>query len=180
MYWELKTGNCLWTTPVKGGHAERDYHVVEGLSPDGKVCALQWGATDGDWHLAVMDCRNGEILVRLPFFLFMGIRFSPDSRTLVLWKDDEIRCFDARTAKPLWRTTGQFYSLQLEPRFTPDGCLGFPRSGGFDFLDGRTGEVRRHLSAPTLEQVEAWNFSPDGKQLWWSNPNHQIFWRDLE
>lgn len=174
--WKLPEGTLLWKTPIEQPKTNDSYQMAQAVSPDGTLCTI---SMDGSGAVAIVNCRTGKVTARLPQSRAPQSGFAPDSQSIWLWQDDVLSFFDARSARLLWKTKATPKNAYVEVDFTPKGELGLPRTNGFDFLDPRSGKVKRHLNAPSLSQMEAWNFSPDGQRLWWSTPKHEIFWRDL-
>jgi len=128
--------------------------------------------------LQIKEGSSEKIVASAPRDRDANYTFAPDRRTLLVLTRDVMRLLDAHTLRALWQLNSKFENehLYAVPHFPPQGLVGMPDAMGFDFFDARTGNIVRRLRQPALAQVSAWNFSPDGSQLWWAAPDGKIFW----
>ena len=182
--WDFQQARFLWTTHFLQPKIEafsRDVDICA-LSPDGTLCVVARDDDCSNINWIIADCRSGKVIAPVKYPGMMNsesFRFSPDGRTLCVRTYQAFYFLDSHTARLLWKEKVAADEA-TEPHYTPGGLVGIPSNKGFALFDTRTGKSRHHLDAPVPAQVEVWNFSPEGKQFWWSTPRNQVFWLDLK
>ncbi len=162
--WDLNT-NQLKTTLE--GSTERIISAT--FSPDGQMLA----STDFSGLIRLWDIENGtHSEIPTPHKIVDRTIFSPDGKTLVSSRGDEVRLWDISTQMWLWDIKAEKFKVRLEDTtgvnniiFNPDGrtLFGLSRNGDeVRFWDTDTGKVKLRLG---LERTFRHPFalSPDGK-----------------
>ena len=135
------------------------------FAPDGKSVAVSGYSTT-----RVFDTSTAAEKVRIDR-RSIGVRFSPDGKTLVGAVGSTIYRWDAATGKALMPAGGDSPIDQIE--LTPDGkqFVAHGQDGDTHVWDAKSGEHNRALATGWQRGI---GLSPDGKHVVWSVPDEKV------
>ena len=150
--WDTDTGEIKTTFE---GHTDRVAWVA--FSPDGKMLA----SSDFEGVIWLWDIDTGKHRqIQTPHKIVDGVMFSPDGRTLVSSRREDIRLWDVATSEfkaRLEDTTGTNNIV-----FNSDGTILYGASRNeLRLWDPDTGKITLRLGVPSYRPLSA--FSPDGQ-----------------
>jgi serine/threonine protein kinase/WD40 repeat protein len=155
---DLATGTARQELPP---HPDGD---VQALSSDG-----QWAATCG-WHsdrVRLWNAVTGAMVHEWILGKRTLVFFTPDSRALVLSRDDEFSFWNMKSLEPIYRLRRDVAFLPGWVAFSPDGRLMAVETAPavIALKDVATGRTVARLEDPHGDRATSQGFTPDGTQL---------------
>ena len=147
-------------------------HYDPVFSPNGKIIATTCAGKYSFYRTTIRlyDVRTGELLRTFTDLTnrFYNIRFSPDSRTLATWKNNNrtVKLWDVVTGNNIKTFNAHERSVN-SLWFSPDGKV-IATSGEDDMVclwDANTGELIRAFYDQHINDFNSVCFSPDGKLI---------------
>jgi serine/threonine protein kinase/WD40 repeat protein/tetratricopeptide (TPR) repeat protein len=144
-----------------------------GAHPDGEVHALsgdgRWAASSG-WHsdrVRLWDVGTGQMVHEWVLGKRAFVFFTPDSRVLVISRDDEFSFWDVATLQPLRRLARDIPQFPGHVAFSPEGTLmALEMAPGVMHLkEVASGRTVARLEDPHRDRAGWQGFTPDGTQL---------------
>jgi hypothetical protein len=137
---------------------------VRALSADGR-----WAASCG-WHsdrVRLWNARSGELVHEWVLGKRTLVFFTPDSRVLVLSRDDEFSFLSLDTLQPIYRLRRDVAHLPGCVAFSPDGRLMALEMAPavISLKEVATGRTVAKLEDPHGDRATSQGFTPDGTQL---------------
>jgi serine/threonine protein kinase/WD40 repeat protein len=144
-----------------GSHPQGD---VRALSSDGR-----WAASCG-WHsdrVKLWDVGTGRMVHEWVLGKRRNVFFTPDSRALIIARDDEFSFWDVQTLQPLPRLPREVAQYPGWVAFSPDGQLMALEMapGAIHLKDVAAGRTVAKLADPYGDRARWQGFTPDGTQL---------------
>jgi serine/threonine protein kinase/WD40 repeat protein len=144
-----------------------------GRHPDGNVEALsrdgRWAASCG-WHsdrVRLWNAETGQMVHEWILGKRTLVFFTPDSRLLIISRDEEFSFWDVETLQPVYRLRRDIAQLPGWVAFSPDGRLmALEMAPGVIALnDVTTGRTVAKLEDPHGDRATSQGFTPEGTQL---------------
>jgi serine/threonine protein kinase/WD40 repeat protein len=137
---------------------------VGALSRDGR-----WAASCG-WHsdrVWLWNVDSGEMVHEWALGKRAFVYFTPDSRALVISRDDEFSFWDVATFQPILRLTRDVAQFPGHVAFSPDGKLMAVEMAPaiIHLKEVATGRTVARLEDPHGDRAVWQEFTPDGAQL---------------
>jgi WD40 repeat protein/serine/threonine protein kinase len=137
---------------------------VKALSGDGR-----WAASSG-WHsdrVRLWDVGTGRMVREWVLGKRANVFFTPDSRTLVISRDDEFSFWDVATLQPIRRLARDVAQFPGHVAFSPDGKLMAVEMAPavLHLKEVATGRTVARLEDPHGDRATWQGFTPDGTQL---------------
>ena len=138
-------------------------------SEEGKI--LLWDRTSGTQTTLAVDTR---------VFLNIGLRFSPDGKTLACGIGDTVTLWDSATGEQKSTLTNETIDINNYLSFSPDGetivCVNW--EGIVSLWDPITAKHKKTISEQKMMTLSA-ALSPDGKTIATGCENGAVYLRDL-
>jgi hypothetical protein len=144
-----------------------------GRHPNGSIRVLsrngQWAASNG-WHsesVRLWNALTGEMVHEWPLEKQTRIRFTPDSRTLVISQHDGFSFWDVDTRRPIHRLRREVGFESSHVAFSADGKLMALEMAPavIHLIDAATFRTIAKLEDPHGDQPVWQDFTPDGTKL---------------
>jgi serine/threonine protein kinase/WD40 repeat protein/tetratricopeptide (TPR) repeat protein len=155
---DLESGQIRRRLP---GHLDGD---VRSLSGDG-----QWAASCG-WQsdcVRLWNISSGEVVNEWNLGKRSFTYFTPDSRTLIISRDDELSFWDVSTFQPIRRLPRDVAQFPSHVAFSPDGRLMAMEMAPatIHLKEVATGRTVAQFEDPHGDRAGWTGFTPDGTQL---------------
>ena len=144
-----------------------------GAHPQGEVRALsgdgRWAASCG-WHsdrVRLWDLGTGRMAHEWAVGKRTSAAFTPDSRALIIARDDEVGFWDLATLRPIRRLPREVALYSGEMAFSPDGRLMALEMAPavVDLKEVASGRTVARLEDPHGDRATWQGFTPDGTRL---------------
>ncbi|MFO0950756.1 MAG: CDC27 family protein [Isosphaeraceae bacterium] len=137
---------------------------IRAVSPDGR-----WAASSG-WHstrVRLWDLSTGQSVHQWGLGKRNFVEFSPDSRFLVISRENEFTFWDLKTLRPTRRLVRDVAHFPGHVAFSPDGSLTAleMQPGVIHLLVTETGRTVARLEDPYGDRATWQGFTPDGAGL---------------
>jgi WD40 repeat protein len=155
---DLETGAVRRELPPQPGGE------VRAVSGDGR-----WAATSG-WHsdrVRLWDVGTGRMVKEWPLGKRSFVFFTPDSRALILSREDEFSFWDLECLQPIRRLRREVTHYPGHVAFSPDGTLMALEMAPavISLMDAATGRTVARLEDPHGDRATWQGFTPDGTRL---------------
>jgi serine/threonine protein kinase/WD40 repeat protein len=144
-----------------------------GVHPHGEVCALsadgRWAASCG-WssdRVRLWDIATGQVANEWAVGNRTFVFFTPDSRALVISREDEFSFWDVETLQPVQRLRREVTQYPSWVAFSPDGRLMALEMAPavIHLKEVASGRTVARLEDPFGDRATWQGFTPDGRQL---------------
>jgi serine/threonine protein kinase/WD40 repeat protein len=141
--------------------------------PGGEVRAVsgdgRWAATSG-WYsdrVRLWEVETGRMVKEWVFGKRAFVFFSPDSRALILSREDEFSFWDLESLRPIRRLRREITHYPGHAAFSPDGRLMAMEMAPavMSLMDTATGRTVARLEDPHGDRATWQGFTPDGTRL---------------
>jgi eukaryotic-like serine/threonine-protein kinase len=162
-------GGANQIVDLETGSVARDlgshpYGEVKALSPDGR-----WAASCG-WHsdrVRLWNAGTGQMVHEWVLGKRTAVFFTPDSRTLIISREDEFSFWDVLTLQPIYRLRRDVRQFPGSVAFSPDGRLMALEMAPavIHLKEVATGRIVAKLEDPQGDRATSQGFTPDGTKL---------------